>query len=124
MSIIKRRKKTYCVYILASKKNGTLYTGFTCDLIRRAVEHKTSNKKSFTKKYDIKLLVYYETSNYVLNAIRREKQIKKWSRKKKIDLIESMNPEWVDLSIDMMNQEEIDEISRELDRAYSAKNTP
>jgi len=121
MSIKKRKKKTYYVYILASKRNGTLYTGFTCDLIRRVIEHKTSKTKSFTKKYDIKLLVYYETSDYVLNAIRREKEIKKWSRKKKIDLIESMNPEWLDLSIDMMNQEEIEEISRELEKAYSDK---
>ena len=121
MSIDKSDKKTYYVYILASKRNGTLYTGFTSELIRRTIEHKTSNTKSFTKKYNIKLLVYYETSNYVLNAIKREKEIKKWSRKKKIELIESMNPEWLDLSIDMMTQEEIEEISRELEKAYSDK---
>jgi putative endonuclease len=118
---MRNTKKTFYVYILASKKNGTLYTGLTGNLVRRTIEHKTNNKKGFTQKYGVKLLVYYETSEYVLNAINREKQIKKWSRKKKIELIESMNPEWLDLSIDMIDEEDIEELSIEIDKAYKGE---
>ena len=91
-------KKTFYVYILANKKNGTLYTGVTKDLRRRVSEHKSGTGKSFTNRYHIDKLVYYEVTDYILNAIEREKQIKGWLRKKKIELIESMNPEWDDLS--------------------------
>ncbi len=91
-------KKTFYVYILANKKNGTLYTGVTKDLPRRVSEHKSGTGKSFTNRYQVDKLVYYEVTNYILNAIEREKQIKGWLRKKKIELIESMNPEWDDLS--------------------------
>ena len=118
---MKDMRKTFYVYILASKKNGTLYTGFTGNLVRRTIEHKTSSKKGFTQKYSVKLLVYYEASEYVLNAINREKQIKKWSLKKKIELIESTNPGGLDLSIDIIDQKEIEELSKEMEKTYQGK---
>ena len=91
-------KKTFYVYILTNKKNGTLYTGITNDLTRRIPEHKSGTGKSFTKRYNVKMLVYYEVTEYILNAIQREKQIKGWVRRKKIELIESLNPDWNDLN--------------------------
>lgn len=88
----------YYVYIMASNKNGTLYTGVTNDIDRRAFEHKTHmNKKSFTARYDVNKLVYIEVFENPEYAIMREKQIKSWGRNKKKDLIESVNPEWKDL---------------------------
>lgn len=85
------------VYILASQKNGTLYTGVTNNLIRRIHEHKTGIMDGFSKTYHCKLLVYYEQHDSIINAISREKQIKAGSRKKKLDLIEAENAEWRDL---------------------------
>ena len=85
------------VYIMANKRNGTLYTGVTSDLIRRVYQHKNSEFKGFTDRYDCKKLVYYEQYEDIVNAILRAKQIKGGSRKKKLMLIESMNPAWVDL---------------------------
>ena len=85
------------VYILFSKKNGTLYTGVTSDLIRRVYEHKSKLIEGFTKKYNVDKLGYYEIFPLVTDAIAREKQIKGGSRAKKIALIESMNPNWNDL---------------------------
>ena len=83
---------------MASKPNGTLYIGVTNDLIRRVFEHKTNaNKKSFTARYKIHTLVYVEIYEDVNTAITREKQLKRWTRNKKKDLIESMNPDWVDM---------------------------
>ncbi len=93
-------EKYYYVYILASKKNGTLYIGVTNHLIRRVYEHKNSLAKGFTKKYKVTQLVYYEDYNDIHNAIVREKQLKKWNRQWKIKLIEDMNPNWNDLSED------------------------
>ena len=90
--------KTYYVYILASKKNCTLYTGVTNDLERRIYEHKNNIIKGFTSKYSVHNLVYYEETNDVNEALALEKRIKGWLRKKKIALIESNNPEWKDLS--------------------------
>jgi len=81
-----------------TNKSRTLYTGVTNDLNRRVYEHKNKLIKGFTSKYNITKLVYYEEYNDINDAIRREKQIKGWSRKKKIELIESVNPEWKDLS--------------------------
>lgn len=81
-----------------TNKSKTLYTGVTNDLQRRVYEHKHKLIKGFTSKYNITKLVYYEKYNDINDAIRREKQIKGWSRKKKIELIESVNPEWKDLS--------------------------
>jgi len=89
--------KTYYVYILASKRNETLYIGVTGNLIKRVYEHKKGIIESFTKKYTIHNLVYYEKYGDVRNAIKREKQIKKWNRKWKLNLIEKENPNWDDL---------------------------
>ena len=85
------------VYILASKKNGTLYIGVTNNIGRRTYEHKEEWNKGFTKTYHVKTLVYYEKHWSILDAIRREKQMKKRNRKWKIELIEKYNPEWKDL---------------------------
>ena len=86
-----------CVYILASKPKGTLYTGVTSNLLQRVWQHKNNQVKGFTEKYDVKQLVYYEVTEDIVSAITREKQIKKWNRVWKIELIESMNPNWNDL---------------------------
>jgi len=90
-------KNQYYIYILANKRNGTLYIGVTSNLIKRLYEHKNNIIEGFTKKYNIHKLVYYETTNDIESAIRREKQLKKWNRKWKINLIENSNPEWIDL---------------------------
>ncbi len=83
---------------MASGKNGTLYTGVTNDIARRAFEHKTHlNPDSFTARYNVNKLVYMEVFESPEYAIMREKQIKSWTRKKKIDLIKSVNPNWVDM---------------------------
>jgi putative endonuclease len=85
---------SYFVYILASKKNGTLYGGMTNSLLRRVFEHKNELLDGFTKKYNVKQLVYYEQTEDVLYAIEREKCLKRWKREWKIDLIKERNPEW------------------------------
>jgi putative endonuclease len=89
--------KQPCVYIMASKRHGTLYTGATSDLPRRAFEHREGLAKGFTKKYRCKILVWYEVHETMIEAITREKQIKAGSRAKKLALIEALNPEWNDL---------------------------
>ncbi|MEX0315325.1 MAG: GIY-YIG nuclease family protein [Allomuricauda sp.] len=88
----------YYIYILTNKKNGTLYIGMTNNLERRVFEHKNKYTKGFTKKYDLDKLVYFETYQYVRDAILREKRLKKWKRQWKIDLIEDENPDWKDLA--------------------------
>ena len=93
--------RNYYVYILASQRNGTLYIGVTNDLIRRVYEHKNGLVEGFTKKYNVKNLIYYEATTDVNGALQREKQLKKWNRKWKLDLIESENPNWKDLSEDL-----------------------
>ncbi len=90
---------SYYVYILTNRSK-TLYTGVTNDLLRRVHEHKQKLIPGFTQKYNINRLVYYEETSDVTEAIAREKQIKGWVRAKKIALIESRNPEWLDLSTD------------------------
>jgi putative endonuclease len=80
--------------------HGTLYTGVTNDLERRVHEHRSGLGGAFTKKYNVSKLVYYETTGNVTSAIEREKQIKAWRRSKRVVLIESMNPYWVDLKLD------------------------
>ena len=85
------------VYILASSKNGTLYTGVTTQLTQRIYKHKNELTPGFSQKYKVKKLVYYEMFDDIENAILREKQIKKWNREWKIKLIEKQNPEWKDL---------------------------
>ena len=94
---------TYYVYILASKKHGTLYVGMTNDLYRRVYEHKVKLIDWFTKKYNISILVYFEQSTCVETAIMREKQLKKWNRSRKIRLIEKENPNWNDLYLEYMD---------------------
>lgn len=89
--------QTSFVYILASKKYGTLYIGVTNNLLRRMYEHKNNLVDGFTKKYQLHHLVYYEVRESIETAIIREKQLKKWNRSWKIHLIEKKNPEWKDL---------------------------
>ncbi|MBL7987524.1 MAG: GIY-YIG nuclease family protein [Chlorobi bacterium] len=89
--------RSYYVYILASKKYGTLYVGMTNDLIRRIYQHKHDIIEGFTAKYKTHLLVYFEQGNDVRAIIEREKQLKKWNRLWKLELIEKTNPEWRDL---------------------------
>jgi len=94
----------YYLYILASIKNGTLYIGVTNNLLKRVFEHKNDSVDGFTKKYKVHKLIYYEEINDVKVAIQREKQIKKWERQWKINLIEKNNPEWKDLYYDLLSQ--------------------
>ncbi len=89
--------KQPCVYIMASKRNGTLYTGVTSNLVQRVWQHKEGRVEGFSKKYGCKLLVWYEPHSTMQSAIEREKQIKAGSRKKKTALIEGNNPNWRDL---------------------------
>ena len=85
------------VYLLASRRNGTLYIGVTSDLIQRVWQHKQSLIPGFTKKYNVHQLVYYEVYDDIRDAILREKRLKKWRRDWKLELIEAENPEWTDL---------------------------
>ena len=87
---------TYYVYIMASKKNGTLYIGVTNNLIRIVYEHKNDLVEGFTKKYGVHKLVYYEQTNDIYSAIQRERKLRKWNRQWKINLIEKINPDWKD----------------------------
>lgn len=89
---------TPCIYILASKRNGTIYIGVTSNLPKRVYEHKQDLLEGFTKKYSVHTLVYFEFGESIEGAILREKELKGWVRKKKIALIESSNPDWIDLS--------------------------
>lgn len=88
---------SYYVYILASKKNGTLYTGITSDLIKRIHEHKHEASDGFTKKYGVKCLVHFDIFDDPESAIKYEKKVKKWPRQWKINTIEKNNPNWNDL---------------------------
>lgn len=90
--------KQYYIYILTNFKNKILYIGITNDLIRRVYEHKQKIVKGFSAKYNLKKLVYYERTESVNEAIKREKQLKNWHRQWKINLISEANPEWNDLS--------------------------
>ena len=95
-------EKSPCVYILATKRNGTLYTGVTSDLVKRVFDHKNGLADGFTKKYKVHHLVYFELHEDMYTAISREKQIKKWNRAWKLELIETNNPEWKDLYEDII----------------------
>ncbi len=90
--------KDYYVYIVTNKYNKVLYTGVTNNLSRRIYEHKSKKIEGFTKRYNLTKLVYFENTNDVSCAILREKEIKGWLRKKKLKLIEEMNPKWEDLT--------------------------
>ena len=94
---IQNYMNSYFVYILASHRNGTLYVGVTSRLIERIYEHKNDLVKGFTKTYQVHKLVYYEETPNIESAISREKQIKAWKRKWKLELIENFNSEWKDL---------------------------
>ena len=87
----------YYVYLMANRKHGTLYIGVTNNLIRRAYEHRTNAVRGFTSRYHVHLLVWFEGYDDPLTAITREKEIKKWRRAWKVNLIEQSNPEWADL---------------------------
>ena len=92
----------YSVYILASKRNGTLYVGFTSDLVKRVYEHKHNLVEGFSRKYGVHMLVYYETGGDYEGAWLRERQFKEWKRKWKLELIEAFNPTWRDLYEDIL----------------------
>jgi predicted GIY-YIG superfamily endonuclease len=94
--------KQPCVYIVASQRNGTLYTGVTSNLPKRAFEHREGQVPGFTKKHGCKLLVWYELHESMIEAITREKQIKAGSRARKLALIEQLNPDWNDLYGDLI----------------------
>jgi putative endonuclease len=91
-----------CVYLLASKRNGTLYAGVTSNLGKRVWEHKNNVVEGFTKKYKVHTLVWYEVHETMESAIRREKAIKDWKRAWKLNVIEEMNPQWRDLYEDLL----------------------
>jgi putative endonuclease len=88
------------VYILASKRNGTLYVGVTSNLLARIAQHRSGDVRGFTRNYHVKLLVWFEQHSTMESAITREKRIKKWNRAWKLELIESANPDWRDLAED------------------------
>ena len=90
-----------CVYILASARNGTLYTGVTSDLVGRAQQHRDGRVRGFSEKYGVKMLVWFEQHSTMESAITREKRIKKWNRAWKLELIETANPDWRDLAEDL-----------------------
>ena len=95
-------EKQPAIYIMTNMRNGTLYVGVTSDLIKRVYQHKNNSTPGFSGRYDCKLLVYYELHEDMLSAITREKQIKGGSRKKKLALIEAMNPKWLDLYAEIL----------------------
>ena len=95
--------KQPCVYFLASRKNGTLYTGVTSNLVQRIWQHKNDQADGFTKRYGVHLLVWYEMHDAMESAIAREKAIKEWKRAWKLELIEATNPQWLDLYDGIVN---------------------
>ena len=90
-------EQQFYVYIVASQRNGTLYVGVTNDLARRAYEHRTRAVRGFTATHGVKMLVWYEPHDSIVEAIAREKRLKRWRREWKLDLIETANPQWLDL---------------------------
>ena len=98
----RHEEKAYYVYIMASKRNGTLYIGVTGDLVRRVYEHRNGLMPGFTKNYDVHMLMYYEKTSDVEAALNREKHLKHWRRQWKVALIEEHNPEWKDLWNDII----------------------
>lgn len=101
---MKFEDKIFYVYILASKPYGTLYIGVTSDLVQRIRQHKDKTFKGFTSKYNVDLLVYYEMHYDAYEAFQREKQMKKWNRQWKINLIEKDNPHWEDLYFNLLGE--------------------
>ena len=109
----------YFVYILANKRNGTLYIGVTNDLTRRIIEHKYKYIKGITEKYKVDKLFYYETFKYINDAIQRESNLKAWKRKWKIELMEEENKYWKDLFYDLTSEEEIQGIRENIEYRIS-----
>ncbi len=97
-----KQEYQYFTYILASKKNGTIYVGSTRNLFERVIQHKEGKGSEFTKKYKVNRLIYYEDMSDVYEMIARERQLKKWKRAWKINLIEKENPNWDDLFEDFL----------------------
>ncbi len=95
--------KSSWIYIITNKRNGTLYTGVTSNLEARIWEHRTGFRPGFARKHGCKQLVWFETHGDIMEAIAREKRIKRWRREWKLNLIEKENPEWVDLYDDLIN---------------------
>jgi putative endonuclease len=95
------------IYILASKRNGTLYVGVTSDLCSRVLQHREGTFAGFTKRYGIKMLVWFESHDTMEGAIAREKQIKEWRRARKVELIEKANPNWLDLFVEICGREDL-----------------
>jgi putative endonuclease len=95
--------KNYYVFIVTNKPRGTLYIGMTNNLVRRVYEHRNGLIDGFTRKYNLEKLVYFEAFNRVEDAIHREKRLKKWNRQWKIELIEKVNPDWIDLYEQLVN---------------------
>lgn len=95
-------RKQPCVYILASRRNGTLYVGVTSDLVKRVWEHKNDMTPGFTQRYGVHTLVWFEQHETMESAISREKAIKEWKRRWKLELIEHLNPGWRDLYGDIV----------------------
>ena len=99
--------KSYYAYILTNKRNGTLYTGVTNDLLRRVIEHKRKINPGFTNRYNITKLVWFEQTTDIRGAIEKEKQMKRWRRKWKIELIEEINSAWKDLFYEIGGTDEM-----------------
>ncbi|MCC6519107.1 MAG: GIY-YIG nuclease family protein [Tabrizicola sp.] len=95
------REYNFFVYLMASRRNGTLYCGVTNDLLRRVVEHREGTAEGFTSKYGVSRLVWFEQHSDIKEAILREKRIKKWNREWKVGLIEAVNLDWRDLAVDL-----------------------
>jgi putative endonuclease len=122
-NIMRQKEYLFYVYIVTNYERTTFYVGFTNDIIRRIIEHKYGFGSEFTRKYRLKYLVYYEEYRYVYDAISREKEIKKWRREKKINLIKAMNKELKDLSRELfkdygISNDEIKEVVQELKDKY------
>jgi putative endonuclease len=101
------KQNKYYVYILASMRNGTIYIGVTGNILERISLHKSEKIKGFTQKYSVTTLVYYESFDYINDALSREKQLKKWNRKWKINLIEKVNPLWEDITESIWNSKNL-----------------
>jgi putative endonuclease len=112
------RERTPCVYIAANGYNGTLYTGVTSNLVGRIIQHREGTFDGFTKRYDIKLLMWFEVADTMEAAIAAEKRIKKWRRDWKKNVIERDNPGWRDLAVDL-GLEPLDLVERALDPGTS-----
>ena len=102
------KEHSYYVYILSSKKHGTLYIGVTNNLLKRIIEHKGKLFPGFTAKYNVRMLLYYEIFQYINDAIKRETILKTWKRKWKIELIEQKNKDWKDLFYEIFDAKEIE----------------